>query len=423
MNDEATTSIESPAPSYLNRPRLRPVEAFPVELEGRELIALRDVSNLSSETTVVTKSALFVMEQFTGQNTIAEIAAQLETDPEPINALAAHLDRGLFLYGDRFDEARQEVLREFDALEILPIRASVEFTDENITNALTLAEQSDAFQSWVSNEPKQITGLVAPHLDLQRGNTNYALSYAALRHWLTADPAHGFDRVIVFGTNHFGAGTGVIMNAKDQETPLGTVPTDQALADRLHAALGSKLINQRLDHLREHSVELQIPWISKTLGPIPTLGFLIHDPTANECASYDGNGIGLDEFIKQLKASLDKLGGRTLFIASADLSHVGPEFSDETPNTPEILNEVEQHDCQHLAYLVNGDLEAFTASIQEKQNATRWCTLGGMTALWEILPSETCPQLLNYHQATKHPEYDDLTRCCVTSASMILSHA
>ncbi|MFW5653432.1 MAG: hypothetical protein ACOC0P_05245, partial [Planctomycetota bacterium] len=56
----------------------------------------------------------------------------------------------------------------------------------------------------------------------------------------------------------------------------------------------------------------------------------------------------------------------------------------------------------------------FLNSMVRCQNQTRWCTLGGMAAVCELLDG-TRPRLLQYEQAIDSP---DMGACCVTSAAM-----
>src|SRR5262249_15457738 len=173
---------------------------------------------------------------------------------------------------------------------------------------------------------------VAPHIDYPRGWLNYAAVWGRLR---VADRP---DRVVILGTNHFGESTGVCGCDKGYESPLGVSEVDTQLLESLKNALGAdnaaKLLANRYDHEREHSVELQIPWIQHCLGADDSgafcrvLGVLVHDPTVNNGESYDGKGLALPVFIDALKNALALVGGRTLIVASADLSHVGPAFGD-----------------------------------------------------------------------------------------------
>jgi len=402
-----------------DRPRLRPVEAFPVEYQGKPFIALRDAANLSDRVSLITQAGLRVLEHLTGEHTICEIAQRLGLTPAHLQSFLQQLDEALLLHGARFEAHRRALLEQFDAMAALPIRSAKEMTRETMNAALDRAgadEACQAFRASAGATPR-VAGLVVPHLDLQRGMRNYGLGYHALASALEHGPT--YDRVVVFGTNHFGGGTGVVMCGKAHESNAGRIPCDERLAEALHHRLGESLIEHRLDHLREHSVELQMPWLRHLIGNVPTLGFLVHDPTVNEGASYDGAGVGLGEFIGAMREALRELDGRTLFIASADLSHVGPEFGDAHPNTSASLSQVEEHDRRHLQMLMDQQVDGFLRSMKANENATRWCTLGGMTALWRLLP-ESEPRLIRYEQAVKHPAHDDESQCCVSTVAMAL---
>jgi len=406
----------------LLRPCLRAVEAFSVEHEGEAMVALRDLSNLTDRVTLVSPPALWIIQHFTGESDVYEIAERVGVGVEVVTPLVKNLDEAFLLHGKRFEAHHRAVLDEFDRLEALPIRSAEDFTIAWMDETLNKARESEAFILWKEENGASVdlAGVVAPHLDGERGEVNYGLTYAAVDYWLSYCDGERPDRVVVFGTNHFGAGTGVVMADKDQQTTAGLVPSDHELAGLMSDALGERLTDARLDHLREHSVELQLPWIRHVIGEVPVLGFLVHDPTVILGASYDGHGVAMDEFIEALQGGLGKLGGRTLFVASADLSHIGPEFGDTDINDSKRLKEVEQHDWAHLEMLVNGELDEFLGSMTQNHNATKWCTLGGLSALLRMVPESSSPALLNYHQAVKHPNYEELTRCCVTSASMVV---
>ncbi len=425
MNTLSETELQED--HELLRPCLRAVEAFSVEYEGKEMVALRDRSNLTDGVTLVTPPALWIIQHFTGEADVHEIAERVGVGVEVVTPLVKNLDEALLLHGKRFEAHHQQVLDEFDRMESLPIRSAEDFTTAWMDETLEKARGSEAFQSWKEKVSTggdgaccDLIGVVAPHLDTERGEINYGLSYAAVDYWLSDCNGKRPDRVIVFGTNHFGAGTGVVMADKDQQTTAGLVHSDHELAQVLSEALGERLTEARLDHLREHSVELQLPWIRRVIGEVPVLGFLVHDPTVILGASYDGRGVALDEFIEALRGGLGKLGGRTLFVASADLSHIGPEFGDTEINDSKRLEVVGKHDITHLGMLVSGEIDEFLGSMTQNHNATKWCTLGGLAALWQMVPELSEPRLLHYHQAVKHPGYEDLTRCCVTSASMVI---
>ncbi len=161
------------------------------------------------------------------------------------------------------------------------------------------------------------------------------------------------------------------------------------------------------DHEREHSIELQIPWIQHCLGAgdngefCKVFGVLIHDPTVNNGESYDGKGLGLAAFVEALKKTLNELGGRTLIVASADLSHVGPAFGDpqtlagESPEAQGMRNKVFQHDREMIQMIVDKKPDDLVAAMSWQQNPTRWCSVGNIVAALKVAEPENV-ELFNF---------------------------
>lgn len=416
---EATSSSEMAWASYtlvsmsdvvghhLQFPRLRPMTGHPVTHEGQTYIALQDPTRLAPQAILLSEAGVEIAARFfDGHHDVATIAATTGVNPDVLRDLVQTMDEHGVLEGPTFEALLNAKRDEFDALQFLPIRAAFEFTAERIDNALQRASNG------VSMDAARVRGIVVPHLDFDRGESNYALGYRAARDMPRPD------RVVVLGTNHFGRSTGVVVCEKGCETNLGPVRCDDTMTRELIDALGPAIREHRYDHFHEHSIELQAPWIRHVFGDIPVVSALVHDPTFNDGCSYDGNGVDFDPFIDVMRGLLDDAaarGERTLLVASADLSHIGAEFGDDQPNSEQRLSEVATHDTAHLDMLAAGDVSTFLESMRTDGNSTRWCTLGGMTALWRLLPDSEV-EILNYAQATDAPD----GQCCVTSAAIVL---
>ena len=89
---------------------------------------------------------------------------------------------------------------------------------------------------------------------------------------------------------------------KDFQTPWGVVPTDREFLGRLQAECGGSLQPYPLDHLREHSVELQAVWLHHLFGDgIRIVPFLIPDPSGPRgTAAGDPEGVDVREFSRAL---------------------------------------------------------------------------------------------------------------------------
>jgi AmmeMemoRadiSam system protein B len=213
------------------------------------------------------------------------------------------------------------------------------------------------------------------------------------------------DHILILGANNFGMATGVCGCDKGFRSPLGTCPLDQELFDAVTGELGpegtAKFLANRYDHEREHSIELQIPWIQHCLGTgedgsfCPVLGVLIHDPIANNGRALDGKGLDLEPFIEATRAGIEKLGGKTLVVASASLSHVGPAFGDrqalagDSPEAEQFRQRVLAADKELIELLSQGKAGEVIASLAWQQNPTRWSCAGPLAAMVRIVsPAE-----------------------------------
>jgi hypothetical protein len=111
--------------------------------------------------------------------------------------------------------------------------------------------------------------------------------------------------VVLIGPSHHVSFRGLaVPNADAFATPLGDVPVDRAAVERL---LALPQVAQRDDaHAREHSLEVQLPFLQEVLGPFALVPLAAGDATADEVAEV----LGL---------FVDEPG--TLVVVSSDLSH------------------------------------------------------------------------------------------------------
>lgn len=385
-----TDSEATPVPEHLERPHLRQFQPLPGKSpDGKPVVMLRDPLNLAPQPMVVAAQALSLLAQFKGERTVEEIAEQFSAPVDKVRELVAALDRQALLWGPVFTEREQALRDAITERGSMPRGAAWMLGEdaEALTAQLTewLAEVEDPE---LDTRPR---GLVLPHLDYHRGWPLYASGYRSLQ------GMDAPDRVVILGTNHFGIGDGVVGTQWTWETPLGTVPRDEALCAAMSERLGKGFLADEIDHVPEHSIQLHLPWIQHLFGEVPVFAALVPDPLV-EMVADDGARTTSEEFVSALKASLDALGGTTLFIASSDLSHVGPQFGEPAAVDDERRAEVEQHDRDMLARFIEGDAGAFVEAMSWSKNPTRWCSIGNMAMLLELFEGGEV-ELLDYRQA------------------------
>jgi AmmeMemoRadiSam system protein B len=93
------------------------------------------------------------------------------------------------------------------------------------------------------------------------------------------------------------------------------------------------------------------------------------------------------------------LGGRTVYLASVDLSHVGPRFGD-APVDDRVKAEVEEVDKAAIAGAEKGDADAWFAAIAGQDDITRICGFAPTYAMLRC--AEPGPgRLLHYEQSAE----------------------
>ncbi len=121
---------------------------------------------------------------------------------------------------------------------------------------------------------RQILGLICPHAGYEYSGPVAAHAYFSL----ASDGKP--DTVVVMGPNHRGLGNPLsAMNKGAWQTPLGNVEIDSEVAEALAKETG-KIDFDELAHFREHSVEVQLPFLQYLYGSkfkfVP-LSFMMQD--------------------------------------------------------------------------------------------------------------------------------------------------
>jgi len=149
----------------------------------------------------------------------------------------------------------------------------------------------------------RLDAVIAPHAGLMYSGPVGAHAYKA------ATALGPYDAAILVGPSHHIAFDGVALYPSGAfDTPLGPVAIDQELADEI--AGSSPIVRLFPDaHRREHSLEMQLPFLRRLMPDVPIVPMLM--------------GFQTRETIQALAAVLASVGGgrRTLLVASTDLSH------------------------------------------------------------------------------------------------------
>lgn len=155
----------------------------------------------------------------------------------------------------------------------------------------------------VKLENKEIIGAISPH-------AGYVYSGAVAGYTYKAIKEKKVKSVILIGPSHFEFFDGIsVYNRGSFQTPLGNIEIDEEFANRL-IQKNPKIIFYPRAFSREHSLEVQLPFLQRTLNYFKIVPVLIGNPSFENCRILS------DAIIQILDNRKD-----VLIIASTDLSH------------------------------------------------------------------------------------------------------
>lgn len=176
-------------------------------------------------------------------------------------------------------------------------------------------------------KPQPVIAAVAPHAGYMYCGKTAAAVYASI--------APGFGTAVIMGPNHGGLGA-ITTDSGGWRTPLGIVGIDEDFVKEL---ISNTLVT--LDsraHLREHSIEVQLPWLQHRFGNFKFVPISVN-PACYDIERMRKLGIRIAETANRLKRKI-------LIIASSDFTHYGPLYG-YTPfkgNVSQTLKKIKEAD-------------------------------------------------------------------------------
>ena len=389
-------------------PRLRAVEAFPVQHEGQRCIALRDPAGFTDQIAVLPGPLLDLVSLFDGEHPVEGIREILRRrhgeapSVEQINALVDRLDDAGFLDSERFRARRRAI---DDAFRRSPVRPPAHAGGAYAGEPAALREQIAGFFAHVEGpgavaappgrQAGTLSALIAPHIDFHRGGPTYGSAYQEVLDRSDAD------LYVILGTCHAGMSDPFAVTLKPYDTPLGPAAVDRDFYEALARRAGQDLLASEPAHRAEHSIEFQAVMLQSLLGGrrpftiLPVLASYLNE------AVWAGTEPEADprvpRFLDALRETVAASSRRVCLVAGVDLAHVGPRFGDPDPNTEASLAIVEREDRVMLESVVAGDARGFFAQVAADRDARRICGLSPIYSLLRILP-EAPGRLIEYRQ-------------------------
>jgi len=412
-----------------DKPRVRPVEAFPVQQDGKTSVYLKDPLNFATPLGI-SPAGYFVLAHFDGQHSFTDVqeayckqfGSLLMSDD--LKSFVDMLDQHYYVDSERFRDYKNAVVLEFrNQTTRVPAHVGGVYK----ADPEELKTQLEGFFS-APNGPglpnSQLAGstpraIVAPHIDFHRGGPAYAWAYKPLAE------SDGADLYILLGTSHYSGQTPYILTLKNFATPLGLVETDRDFVQRLQAKCAEDCFTDEYLHRGEHSLEFQVVFLKylaqqraaltgrpeKPFKIVPILVSSFHSAVVNQTLPEKDSAVGT--FLRTLRdlAALERR--RVCFVAGVDLAHVGRQFGDREPITDDFLKWVESEDQELVNRLVALDAPGFFNAVAKDQDKRRICGFSPLYSLIHLLDGARGNHL-KYSQAFT-PE----TGSAVTFSSLI----
>lgn len=367
------------------QPRLREIRTQPTAYQGRQGIVLTDPLGVSQAGIFVPQALAPLLVLMDGTRDVGtlrtgfELRTGMPVSPLNLERLISALDEALLLDNERFAQAYVAAVTEYRSAacrpHTLPGKCCPSGPQELSTYLQQYLDQVEDAKPWPAGE---IKGLISPHIDFPRGGQVYAGVWARV-----ATTVREAELVVILGTDHASSNGEIILTRQSYQTPWGTIPTAQDVVDEVAREVGDEVFRLELHHRGEHSVETAALWLHYLLGGkrgriLPVL-----------CGSFQtfvdrGESPSRSASISATVAVLKRIAAqqRTVFVAAADLAHVGPAFGDRLALDASAQARLGARDQKLIDILSGAGAEDFFEEIRGEGDQRRIC---GMPPIYLML--------------------------------------
>ncbi len=224
-----------------------------------------------------------------------------------------------------------------------------------------------------------LLALVSPHAGYMFSGQTAAYAFARARQF-EKQTKQKTKRVILLGPSHYAGFEGAALSdASSFQTPMGDLPVDQKTVESLADFPLFRFMPEV--HRKEHSLELQLPLIYKTFGPVELVPIIIGQ-LEDEMETRLIGGV-LKRFLRE----------GDIVVVSSDFCHIGPRYQFQ-PFKDNIKENVFALDREAFTYINTRDLEGFF-NFRNRTGATI-CGFYPLCVLLSILPDDVGGSVLNY---------------------------
>ncbi|HBE44195.1 MAG TPA: AmmeMemoRadiSam system protein B [Deltaproteobacteria bacterium] len=387
----------------MEKPKMRLVEALPFIQDGKEMVLLRDPEGITEHSLVISRDVAFLLSLMDGTRTLRDIQVEYMRAfgellyIERIQEFVETMDEHLLLFNEHYEKHVARLKMEYEGTEVRkPFLAGKSYSANRMELLMFLDEmfkETDEYEAKdiKMNKHPEIKGILAPHIDYDRGKEVYKKTYPYLRN--LKKPL-----IVIFGTSHRTVSKMWSISLKDFETPLDIVLHSKEMEAliREHPVLSNYI--DEWPHRCEHSIELQLPllqfMIQDDFEILPILTGTMQEYINGE-KEIDSKEIV--DLVTGLHEVLQKSGKHFIIISGADLAHIGAQFGDRYPLDFTTLASSKTKDEILLEYIRKIDARGFFQSVRDEGDRRRICGLVPIFFQLSLLANSKC-EIVGYKQ-------------------------
>ena len=238
--------------------------------------------------------------------------------------------------------------------------------DQELTNYFKLAHQD--FD--VTVDPNSIKALIVPHAGIYFSGLCAATAYQTLlTNKENFEKNKKIKRVIILSPSHTKAFTGISLpDYNAYETVLGTIKVDAKTVEILKE--NNLFKNEPETHDREHAIEVQLPFLQKTIESFEIVPLIVGHIDNNQ----------YNEICNTLKKIIDD---KTLIIISSDFTHYGSNYG-YAPFSDNIFRAIRFVDSLAINAITANDPLTLVDKFNESLNKTQ-ATICGQNSIKILL--------------------------------------
>ena len=185
--------------------------------------------------------------------------------------------------------------------------------------------------------------------------------------------------MVLAPSHHIGFRGLSVLDVDSYETPLGKIPVDKDVADKLRE---HPLIDSLPQvHAREHSLEIQLPFIQEALGEFKLVPLV-------------AGQLRPDDYSRLADAIRPFINDETLLVVSSDFTHYGLNFG-YVPFYDDIKKNLADLDGKAVDKIITKDFDGFRKYI--KKTGITICGREPISILLKLIPENSTGKKLTYY--------------------------